>query len=203
MKSPEETVEEPPNAQDATGHASDRPTSLESWIRGVVLIEKTVAGVFLMLIVLSMGTQVFARYVFDKPFQWSEELARLALIWMTFVSATFVLADGQHIAVDMLSNRLGARGKFWIECLGHTVVAGACLLLLIGSVKFVWYVGAVESPALGVPKSWWYGAGLMGLFLMALHSLLNLLQVCRTGNPSPREKSIEDEGFHLEMEQHQ
>ena len=35
MKSPEETVEEPPNAQDATGHASDRPTSLESWIRGV------------------------------------------------------------------------------------------------------------------------------------------------------------------------
>ena len=203
MKSPKEKVEEPPNTQDATGRAPNRPTSLESWIRGVVLIEKTVAGLFLLLIVISMGTQVFARYVFDKPFQWSEELARLALIWMTFVSATFVLADGQHIAVDMLSNRLGARGKFWIECLGHTVVAGACLLLLIGSVKFVWYVGAVESPALGVPKSWWYGAGLMGLFLMALHSLLNLLQVCRAGSPSPRETSIEDEGFHLEMEQHQ
>lgn len=203
MKSPKEKVEEPPNAQDATGRAPNRTTSLESWIRGVVLIEKTVAGLFLLLIVISMGTQVFARYVFDKPFQWSEELARLALIWMTFVSATFVLADGKHIAVDMLSNRLGARGKFWIECLGHTVVAGACLLLLIGSVKFVWYVGAVESPALGVPKSWWYGAGLMGLFLMALHSLLNLLQVCRTGSPSPRETSIEDEGFHLEMEQHQ
>ena len=203
MKSPKGKVEEPPNTQDATGSAPNRPTSLESWIRGVVLIEKTVAGLFLLLIVISMGTQVFARYVFDKPFQWSEELARLALIWMTFVSATFVLADGKHIAVDMLSNRLGARGKFWIECLGHTVVAGACFLLLIGSVKFVWYVGAVESPALGVPKSWWYGAGLMGLFLMALHSLLNLLQVCRTGSPSPRGTSIEEEGFHLEMEQHQ
>ena len=53
MKSPKEKVEEPPNAQDATGRAPNRTTSLESWIRGVVLIEKTVAGLFLLLIVIS------------------------------------------------------------------------------------------------------------------------------------------------------
>ena len=59
----------------------------------------------------TMATQVFARYVFGAPFSWSEEVARLCLIWLTFISAAFVMAQGRHIAVDMISSRVGDRGK--------------------------------------------------------------------------------------------
>jgi hypothetical protein len=57
------------------------------------------------------------------------------------------------------------------------VVVIACLLLLIGGFRFVWRVGLVESPALGIPKSCWYGAASTGLGLMALHGV---------GTSSPR-----------------
>lgn len=170
-------------------------------VRWMSLGEQTLAALFLFAIVSTMGAQVFARYFFGAPFSWSEEVARLALIWMTFIAAAFVMAEGRHITVDVLSHRLSVRGQLWLECLSHGIVAGTCLLLLVGGSRFVWYVGKVGSPSLGIPMSWWYGAVGVGLLLMTFHSILNLLQVLATGRPTARDGVVEEEGFHLEMEQ--
>ena len=190
-----------PPASNASESSSEKPLPLATCVRWMVLGEKTVAGLFLLVIVSTMAAQVVARYVFGAPFQWSEEVARLALIWMTFISAAFVMAEGRHIAVDIISSRVGDGGKLFIECMSYVVVAVTCLLLLIGGANFVWYVGKVGSPALGVPKSWWYGAGMVGLLLMSVHSLVNLFQVWMTGKPIPREPHVEEEAFQLDMEQ--
>ena len=189
-----------PPASNSSESSSEKPLPLATCVRWMVLGEKTVAGLFLLVIVSTMAAQVVARYVFGAPFQWSEEVARLALIWMTFISAAFVMAEGRHIAVDIISSRVGDGGKLFIECMSYVVVAVTCLLLLIGGANFVWYVGKVGSPALGVPKSWWYGAGMVGLLLMSVHSLVNLFQVWMTGKPIPREPHVEEEAFQLDME---
>ena len=169
-------------------------------VRWMSLAERTLAALFLLAILATMGAQVFARYFCGAPFQWSEEVARLALIWMTFMAAAFVMAEGRHITVDVLSPRLSVRGQLWLECLSHAVVAGTCLLLLIGGSRFVWYVGKVGSPSLGIPMSWWYGAVSVGLLLMAIHSTVNLLQVLATGRPTVLVAIADEEALHLEME---
>ena len=117
------------------------------------------------------------------------------------MSAAFVMAEHRHIAVDMISSRISDRGKLVIECMSYVIIAFSCLLLLIGGANFVWYVGKVGSPALGVPKSFWYGAGMAGLLLMAMHAIVNLLQVILTGKPIPQEMEADDEAFRLDMEQ--
>ena len=178
-----------------------RSLPLERLVRSIVLGEKLLAGLFLLIILSTMAAHIIARYLFGSPFQWSEEVARLALIWMTFMSAAFVMAEHRHIAVDMISSRISDRGKLVIECMSYVIIAFSCLLLLIGGANFVWYVGKVGSPALGVPKSFWYGAGLAGLLLMAMHAIVNLLQVILTGKPIPQEMEADDEAFRLDMEQ--
>ncbi len=187
-----------------TAAASDQraPNAVpfERCVRWMVLAEQTLAALFLFLILSSMGAQVFARYFFDAPFSWSEEVARLALIWMTFLAASFVMAEGRHITVDVISPRMSVRGQVWVECLSHAVVAGTCLLLLFGGLRFVWYVGKVGSPSLGIPMSYWYGAVEVGLLLMAIHAIVNLLQVIATGQPTPPEDIVEEEALHLELE---
>ena len=110
------------------------------------------------------------------------------------------MAEGRHIAVDVLSHRLSTRGRFWLECLSHCIVAAACLVLLVGGLRFVWYVGKVASPSLGVPKSLWYGAVSVGMLLMAIHAILNLLQVIATGQPTAHENVADEEAMHLELE---
>lgn len=190
-----------PLAEDAAQFSSADALPLAGLVRWMVRGETIIACLFLLVILSTMAAHVIARYVFGSPFEWSEEAARLALIWMTFISAAFVMADRRHITVDVISSRVGDRGKLLIECMSYVVVAGSCLLLLIGGINFVWYVGKVESPALGVPRSWWYGAGMAGLLLMAMHSLVNLLQVWMTGKPIPREDQGKADAFQLEMEQ--
>ena len=173
-------------------------------VRWMILCEQTLAALFLFVILATMGAQVFARYFFGAPFSWSEEVARLALIWMTFMAAAFVMAEGRHITVDVLSARLSLRGQLWLECLSHGIVAATCLLLLIGGSRFVWYVGKVGSPSLGIPMSWWYGALGAGLLLMAVHSIVSLLQALATGRPLAIEMArggmVEDEALHLNLE---
>lgn len=173
----------------------------EGFVRGIVLVEKLLSGLFLLIILSTMAAHVIARYLFDDPFQWSEEVAKLALIWMTFISAAFVMAEHRHIAVDMITSRISDRVNLLIECVSYVIIAFSCLLLLIGGANFVWYVGKVGSPALGVPKSFWYGAGMAGLLLMAMHAIVNLVQVILTGKPIPRETQAEEEALRLEMEQ--
>lgn len=189
-----------PAANDGQETDSETVLPFARCVRWMSLGEQSLAALFLFLIVSTMGAHVFARYFFGAPFSWSEEVARLALIWMTFMAAAFVMAEGRHITVDVLSPRLSVRGQLWLECLSHCIVAFACLLLLFGGSRFVWYVGKVGSPSLGIPMSWWYGAVGVGLLLMAIHSIVNLLQVLATGRPSVRENNVEEEAFHLDME---
>jgi TRAP-type transport system small permease protein len=197
----EASMDSSPPVSDGSESTSEKPLPFATCVRWMIRGEQTVAALFLFLIVSTMSAQVFARYFFGAPIPWSEEVARLALIWMTFISAAFVMAEGRHIAVDMISSRVGDGGKLFIECLSCVVVAGSCLLLLIGGARFVWYVGKVGSPSLGIPMSWWYGAVGMGLLLMAFHSIVILLQVLMTGQPIAREAHIEEEAFQLELEQ--
>lgn len=153
------------------------------WSSWLLALERLAAAALLVTILVTMATQVVARYVFRKPISWSEEWARLALIWLAFIAAAFVMAEGRHIAVDVVSSRLSARGKLWLECISSGFVAGACVLLLLGGFRFVWRVGLVGSPALGIPMSWWYGAASVGLALMAWHSIRNTAAAFRRGRP--------------------
>ncbi|MBL8817218.1 MAG: TRAP transporter small permease [Planctomyces sp.] len=174
-------------------------------IRWLIHAEQVLATLSLFVILATMAAQVFARYFLGTPFSWSEEVSLLCLLWMTFTAAAFVMAEGKHITVDVLSSRLSQRGKLWLECLSHGIVAGTCLLLLLSTISFVWYVGKIGSPSLGIPRSWWYGAVVAGLLLITVHSILNLLRAILTGRPlvieMASESAVEEEALHLNLEQ--
>ncbi|MBM4093672.1 MAG: TRAP transporter small permease [Planctomycetes bacterium] len=162
-------------------------------LRLLLKLERLAAAGLLVTVLVTMAAQVVARYVFRKPISWSEEWARFALIWLAFMAAAFVMAEGRHIAVDVVSSRLSARGKLWLECISSGFVVGACLVLLVGGFRFVWRVGLVGSPALGIPMSCWYGAASVGLGLMALHSTCGTVAAFRRGRPAWDIPAVGDE----------
>lgn len=192
-ESPKET------SDDASLDSDNEAKGLSRVIHSLVTVERSLAVLMLVLILATMGAQVIARYLFGMPFSWSEEIARLAMIWLTFIAASYVMAEGNHIAVDLWSARVSDRMRLWLDSAVLLVVAATCLLLFGGGIRFVLFVHPVGSPSLGIPKSLWYGAVSVGLLLMALHSLLNLTLLIRTGKPFARAPLADDEGFHLEM----
>lgn len=149
----------------------------------IVRIERAISTCMLAMILAIMGIQVFSHYVLKYPFSWSEELSRFSLIWMAMVAASFVMAEGKHISVDLWSSRTSVANSNRLHLMSYVLVAGSCLVLLMGGLKFVYYVHPVGSPALGIPKSFWYAAVSVSLLLMFFHSTAALVFMLRTGKP--------------------
>lgn len=144
-------------------------------------VERVISVALLVVLVVLMAAQVVARYVFGSPIAWTEELARFVMIWLGFMSAVFVMAEGRHITVDVVSRRLSPRGRVALECAASVAVIAACAMILPAGVAFAWQMHAVRSPALGIPMSWWYFASAIGFALIALHALLNMLRALGRG----------------------
>lgn len=169
----------------------------------LVRVEQIVSVMLLTTIVVTMGAQVIWRYVLQSPLSWSEEIARLAMIWLTFIAASFVSAKHQHIAVDLIGDepvgtdnrsapvRLimrGLRSARLVQC----IILVTTLCLLLGGLNFVWWVHPVGSPSVNISMSYWYGAASVGLALMSLHAIADLLGIRVPVDPKKNESDAVD-----------
>lgn len=53
--------------------------------------------------------QVAARYLFNAPFSWAEELSILILLWTTWCAACLAVKQGIHLRVHILEDRLSEK----------------------------------------------------------------------------------------------
>ena len=70
--------------------------------------------------------QIFARFVFQQPAEWSEVLIRFTLIWMVFMGVPSAFRQGAMVCVDIAHRMAGPRMKRAIDLL----VAVAALVLV-------------------------------------------------------------------------
>jgi TRAP-type transport system small permease protein len=145
-------------------------------LRMLVTLER-VASVLLLLAVLSlMSVQVVARYVFNAPFFWTDELARYCYVWLSFVAAVFLTAERDHIGIDLLDRLLSPRILRAVKILAGLIVIAACLLLVIGSWPWLMTTVRPTSSALRMPLVWLYGVVWVSFIMIAFHTAVNLLR---------------------------
>ncbi len=103
---------------------------LAAWLYNNLL--EWLVGFILLVIVLLAVMQVFNRYVMDNPLNWTEEVARLLLIWAVFLGAAAGVKRNGHLRVDLLFARYKGNS-------GQIVIALINLVMLsvgVGMVKF-------------------------------------------------------------------
>jgi TRAP-type C4-dicarboxylate transport system permease small subunit len=96
-------------------------------------VELTIVTLFAVLTV-AVFAQVVARYVFNQPPAWTEELARFCQVWIILLTSSICVRKGSHLAVDYLGPALtpGVRR-------GVAVFTGA-LMALYSAVVLIWGV---------------------------------------------------------------
>jgi TRAP-type transport system small permease protein len=165
----------------------DPVAGLPKPLRWLVAAERFASVALLLAVLGLMAAQVVARYVFGSPIPWSEELARFGLIWLAFIASVCVMAEGRHIAVDLISKFLDWRGVLVLESVVSLVILAVCGAFLSAGIQFLPQMGAVKSPALHIPMSWWYCAAVVAFGLIALHAIVNLVVAFQRKTPLWRE----------------
>lgn len=134
--------------------------------------------------------EVVARYFFNAPTIWAEELSRLFLIWAVFASAAWLLAANGHIRVTVVVERLP-------RVLRRVASVTALLFVAIVSTFVAWHglpialqsleVGRTTGSMLDIPQWWSQAAIPFGFALMALEAFALALGVL-AGGPDPLER---------------
>ena len=131
--------------------------------------------------------QVFTRYVLGTPAAFTEELVRYALIWVSFLAATYAFLQREHMALTIVKDRLPAglrRGVgIGIEAL---VLALAVLVLGIGGAMLAWISRGDISALLGISRGLVYLIVPIAGIGIALAQVLNLLEAVRAPADAPR-----------------
>jgi TRAP-type C4-dicarboxylate transport system permease small subunit len=129
--------------------------------------------------------EVVARYFFNAPTIWAEELSRLFLIWAVFLASASLLRSGDHIRVTVLVE--------WLPGPLRKVLHAASLLFVAVIAGFVaWYgfpiaaksfeVGRTTGSMLDIPQWWWQASIPFGFALIALEALLLSISVMAGGD---------------------
>lgn len=115
-------------------------------------LEEIICVVLLAGIVCLTVAQVFSRFVMNSPIGWTEELARILMIWMVFFGSSAAVKRNEHIKIEVFLNRLSDK---WRNYLGKItgVIVGVLLIVLIYQGTLLTFKMA-SIPTVTLPISW-------------------------------------------------
>lgn len=138
--------------------------------RLVRIVEMALAAILAAMALLVIY-QVAARYLFNRPPGWTEELARFLQVWLVMLGAPICLRRGMHLAVDYLGARLAPATRRGVQCLVFLFVAVFSLTLTVYGFRLLDVAAMQRSPALGISMVWPYLAVPIGAGIMTFESL--------------------------------
>ncbi len=119
--------------------------------RIINVVEKTVGTICVVSMVVVLFLQVFTRYVLRNPLYWSEELARIILIWSVFLGAVFSFRSGTHMRIDILMKKLPMRLRMAVNLISKTIVTVFSVVLVIHGSIFSSKMMRIIAPATKIP----------------------------------------------------
>jgi TRAP-type C4-dicarboxylate transport system permease small subunit len=110
-------------------------------------------------IILTLSAGVISRYVFNQPIFWTDEVARILLIWSIFIGAAMGFRKGTsttHIGMDYFVSQLPQRAKKIAVIFGWLVNMFFCVLILIIGIRFFIQTISFRTAALEISKGFIY-----------------------------------------------
>jgi len=148
-----ETERRPKRRFDAIDHAI-------GWITEIP------AAILVLVEVAILFAGVVARYVFDKPLIWSDELAETLFLWLVMFGSVIALRRSEHMRMTALVSRLSLQSQRWFSTTALVVVAIVLVILLPNARDYMVTQYAILTPALHMHDAFRVLGMVVGIVLM-------------------------------------
>ena len=161
-------------------------------VRRLAMLGIALAAISLLGSLALVVYSVVMRYFLNQPAAWVDELVGYLLVACVMLAAADALLEGEHLAVDLVTERLGSRGKRLTLLAGLAAVALSALLLAIEGydmVAFSRMVGLMSNGYMATPM--WIPQLLIpiGAALMLLAALVAIASALRNPEAPPSDGS--------------
>lgn len=124
------------------------------------------AGLFAALFAVFL-VQIVARFGFNRPLPWTDELAVVLYVWVILWACAFMVPTREHVAFDLVYHGMGPRMRRAMRVAGALLIGGLAAWAIPGSWDYVRFMGREGTPVLG----WSF----MGVFLPFVALLVALV----------------------------
>ena len=128
-------------------------------------------GAFCMgVMIILLFLQVFSRYVMNRAFSWTEELALIFFILSIYFGSVSAIRRKQHLRLDVLLGRLGPKGREILLIISNLFFIAFNCIMLTGLHALIrrLHSNNVRTAVTNIPK--W----IVYLFLPILFILMNI-----------------------------
>jgi TRAP-type C4-dicarboxylate transport system permease small subunit len=141
--------------------------------RGVEIL----MAVLLTLMVSLMFLNVVLRFGFSAGFVWSEEVTRLAFIYLVYFGTIGAFRDNQHLGMDSLLERASPLVQKVLYALVQVIIIAVMWLLVQGSTDLAVQNMDARMVATQYPRALIFAAGIVTGVAIQLLAAVNLYRV--------------------------
>lgn len=134
---------------------------------------RVVLYVTLSVVFVILSVNVGLRYAAGTSIAWASELPELLFPWMILAGVVLAAQHGSHIAVVLLTQKLGAARR-WVLGAGSLIVAALYGTLAWLAVPVAQIAHDEKTPILHVPGSFSVGCLAVGFAVLAVATLCRL-----------------------------
>jgi TRAP-type C4-dicarboxylate transport system permease small subunit len=160
--------------------------------RLVEVVERAVGGLLVGVVLVAVVLQAAARYLPVSGWAWTGELARYALVWLTFALAGYLTGRGEHIGLEIVDYLARGRLLTLVRRLADAVVAAAAAAFTVDAWNLVAASTGRVSPVVGIPLRWLYLVAVAGFALTAIRAGWAAWYGRPTGPPDSLPDSLPD-----------
>ena len=136
------------------------------------------AGLSMAVMVILTTYQVIARYIFNSPSTWSEELVGYIYGWSTLFGATIVSGERGHMNIPILVDRMSPPLRKAFHILWEVVAfVFSAAILVFGGIQVSNLAMGQQTSSLGVAVGVFYWAMPICGVVILLYSVLNIVGI--------------------------
>lgn len=123
-----------------------------------------------LLLFLTFLVQITARFAFDRPLPWTDELAVVLYIWVIVWAAAFMVPEREHVVFDLVWNSVSRPVRRLMRIAGHLMLGALALVALPASWDYVKFMAREKTPVLDIPFLWVFMPFMLLLVALVLRS---------------------------------
>lgn len=126
------------------------------------------------VIFVQVLAEVVSRYIFNFSIAWGEELAQTLIVWITFLGAAIALLYSEHMAINILFNKLkGHKITRFFLLVGDVIVVYYLIAAIYGGIKVATLTWSMKTVTMQIPAGILYLAFPVGSVLMLIIAIRN------------------------------
>ena len=139
-------------------------------------IANAIGGLLFLALFLTFLVQITARFGFNQPLPWSDELAVILYLWVILWTCAFVVPEKEHVMFDLVWNSVSPTTRRLMRLVGHTLIGGLAIAAIPASWSYVHFMAREKTAVLGLSFEWVFLPFVLLLVSLAARSWHGLVQ---------------------------